>query len=89
MANLTIHSVDQRFSKRIKALRKGQITYNQGASTMGCSILDLSSGGARLRPEDATHLPSNFRLRLTPSLTIGCEVVYREQSDIGVAFVPQ
>jgi len=88
MANLTIHSVDQRFSKRIKALRKGLISYNQGASTMDCSILDLSAGGARLRPDDPAHLPSNFRLRLTPSLTIGCEVVYREQSDIGVAFVP-
>jgi hypothetical protein len=89
MANLTIHSVDQRFSKRIKALRKGLISYNHGASTMDCSILDLSSGGARLRPDDPVRLPGNFRLRLTPSLTIGCEVVYREQSDIGVAFVPQ
>ncbi len=88
MANLTIHSVDQRFSKRIKALRKGLISYNHGASTMDCSILDLSAGGARLRLDDPAPLPSNFRLRLTPSLTIGCEVVYREQHDIGVAFVP-
>lgn len=88
MANLTIHSVDQRFSKRIKALRKAMISYNHGASTMDCSILDLSSGGARLRPIDPKRVPGNFRLRLTPSLTIGCEVVFREQSDIGVAFVP-
>lgn len=88
MANLTIHSVDQRFSKRIKALRKAMISYNHGASTMDCSILDLSSGGARLRPIDPNRVPGNFRLRLTPSLTIGCEVVFREQSDIGVAFVP-
>jgi hypothetical protein len=87
MAKLTIHSVDQRFSKRIKALRKGQISYNHGTSTMDCSILDLSAGGARLRPRDPLHVPGSFRLRLTPSLTIGCEVVYREQSDIGVAFV--
>jgi hypothetical protein len=87
MANLTIHSVDQRFSKRIKALRKGLISYNQGTTTMDCSILDLSSGGARLRPADAQRVPGHFRLRLTPTLTIGCDVVYREQSDIGVAFV--
>ena len=87
MANLTIHSVDQRFSKRIKALRKAMISYNQGTSTMDCSILDLSAGGARLRPLDPKRVPGNFRLRLTPSLTIGCEVVYREKADIGVSFV--
>jgi hypothetical protein len=89
MTNLTIHSVDQRFSKRIKALRKALISYNQGASTMDCSILDLSEGGARLRPIDPVRVPAQFRLRLTPSLTIGCEVVYREKSDVGVAFVPR
>jgi hypothetical protein len=87
LANLTIHSVDQRFSKRIKALRKAMISYNQGATTMDCSILDLSEGGARLRPFDPLRVPASFRLRLTPSLTIGCEVVYREKADIGVSFV--
>jgi len=41
----------------------------------------------RLRPVDAQRVPGHFQLRLTPSLTIGCDVVYREQSDIGVTFV--
>jgi len=87
MANLTIHSVDQRFSKRIKALRSGTISYNHGATTMDCSILDISEAGARLRPADTGFVPDNFRLRLSPTLTIGCEVIHRNPKDIGVAFV--
>lgn len=87
MANLTIHSVDQRFSKRIKALRKGTISYNHGATTMDCSILDISEAGARLRPADTVFVPDSFRLRLSPTLTIGCAVIHRGRNDIGVAFV--
>ena len=87
MANLTIHSVDQRFSKRIRALRNGTISYNHGTTTMDCSILDISAEGARLRPQNALRVPGSFRLRLSPTLTIGCEVVYRDQSHIGVSFV--
>lgn len=87
MANLTIHSVDQRFSKRIKALRNGTISYNHGATTMDCSILDISEAGARLRTADAVFVPDSFRLRLSPTLTIGCEVIHRSAKDIGVAFV--
>ena len=89
MANLTIHSVDQRFSKRIKALRRGTISYNHGATTMDCSILDISESGARLRPAETVFVPDSFRLRLSPTLTIGCAVIHRGGNDIGVAFVAQ
>jgi len=54
---------------------------------MGCSILDISESGARLRPQEPVFVPDSFRLRLSPTLTIGCEVVHRSQGDIGVAFV--
>lgn len=87
MARLTIHSVDHRFSKQIKALQTASITDDGGESRMDCTILDLSVEGARLRPLDPLGLPTCFRLRLTPSLTLGCEVVYRDQRDIAVSFV--
>lgn len=87
MANLTIHSVDYRFSKQIRALRKGTISCDHGATTLDCSILDISEAGARLRTHDAAHVPVKFRLRLLPTLTIGCEVVDRDHGGIGVAFV--
>lgn len=89
MPKLTIHSVDQRFSKAIKALRKASISLDKGARTLDCSILEISDSGARLRPTAHVALPRSFRLRLTPSLTIGCEVAYRDKDDIGVTFVPQ
>lgn len=87
VANLTIHSIDNRFSKRIRALREGQISYNHGATLMGCAILDFSGDGALLRPQDPVFVPNRFRLRLSPTLTIGCEVTDRGMSEIGVAFV--
>jgi hypothetical protein len=87
MANLKIHSVDQRFTKHIKALRNGTISFNRGATTMGCSILDISEDGARLRPQDVVYVPDSFRLRLLPTLTIGCEVTDRGAEEIGVAFI--
>jgi len=86
MANLRIHSVDRRFSKHIKSLRKASNCGESGGASVECTILDLSPDGARLRPAGTAEIPGSFVLRLTPSLTIGCEVVYREQSDIGVAF---
>lgn len=87
MAKLTIHSVDQRFTKRIKALRNGTISCNHGATTMDCSIVDISEDGARLRPKDVVFVPDSFSLRLLPTLTIGCEVTDRGAEEIGVAFV--
>jgi hypothetical protein len=87
VARLTIHSVDHCFTKRIRALREGLISYNHGATVMGCSILDFAGNGARLRPQDTVFVPDRFRLRLSRTLTIGCEVTDRGASEIGVAFV--
>lgn len=89
MPKLRIHSVDQRFSKDIKALRRASISLDRGARSLDCSILEFSDGGARLRPSAHVPLPHSFQLRLTPSLTIGCEVAYRDKDDIGVTFVPR
>jgi len=86
MAGLRIHSIDHRFSKQIKALRTASIARAEGGDSMDCAILDLSVEGARLRPADPAALPGNFRLRLTPSLTLGCHVVYRDHRDIAVSF---
>jgi hypothetical protein len=45
---------------------------------MACSILDLSAAArSAARP---LHVPSSFGSANSSSLTIGCEVVYREQS---------
>lgn len=86
MGGLRIHSIDHRFSKQIKALRTASITDAAGGDGMDCAILDLSVEGARLRPENAAALGDRLRLRLTPSLTLGCHVVYRGDRDIAVSF---
>lgn len=87
MAGLTIHSIDHRFSKQIKDLDTASIMDDAGGGDMDCAILDLSVEGARLRPVDPTALPARFRLRLTPCLTLGCQVVYRDHRDIAVSFI--
>ena len=89
MAKLMIHSVDQRFSKRIRALRQATIACGDEIAGMDCAILDISASGARLQPNDPKRVPEQFRLRLTPTLTIGCEVVYRDTVAVGVAFLAE
>jgi hypothetical protein len=86
MAGLTIHSIDHRFSKQIMALRAASIDGDASGDAMNCAILGLSVAGARLRPENPAALPDRFRLRLTPSLTLGCHVIYRDRREIAVSF---
>jgi hypothetical protein len=86
MARLTIHSVDHRFSKQIRDLTSASILDENGVGGMDCAILDLSVEGARLRPSDPLALPEKCRLRLTPSLTLGCRIVHRDHRDIAVTF---
>jgi len=76
---------DRRAFDRIGALDMGD-----GSASAACEILDISEGGARLRPlmcaPDA--VPDKFTLLLSSCGRVRrlCRVVWRSRSEFGVQF---
>lgn len=88
MSNLSTHPGEERRNdSRTKTLRSGLITYDQGRCTMACTILEISTGGARLRPQDSIWVPELFELRLPNGSWRSCELVRKDRTDIAVRFV--
>lgn len=77
---------ERRTAARAKTLRTGLIIYDEGRCTMSCTILELSSTGAKLRPQDSVWLPESFGLRLPDGTRRHCEVVRKDRTDIAVRY---
>ena len=82
----SIPASDRRNTSRAKTLRNGLIIYDQGRCTMSCTILEISAGGAKLRPQDAVWVPDNFDLRLPDGTRRHCDLVRKDRSDIAVRY---
>ncbi len=80
-------AAERRHTARAKTLRNGLIIYDEGRCTMSCTILELSAGGARLRPQDAVWVPASFDLKLPDGTRRHCDVVRKDRSDIAVCYV--
>ncbi len=77
---------NRRASHRRKLIRCGKIIFRNGNCIMSCVILDISDGGARIRPLDTAYLPEEFILMLRDGEVRRCELVWREGELIGVRF---
>ena len=77
---------DRRNSSRAGRLLSGKIVYNNSSCVMNCVILNMSDGGAKLRPADIVHCPLEFALRVAGQRPRDCEVVWRSQDTLGVRF---
>ena len=77
---------ERRSDERIRSLRRCRLIYGED-SAMRCFVVDLSESGARLRPEDTSPLPDRFELQLEHNLTVQCQVVHRDDTELGVTFV--
>lgn len=79
---------ERRSSPRQKAFLKGVICYNKRASTIECTIRDLSDGGARLAVSSAVAVPEFFELFVpTRNQYIDARQRWRRNDDLGVEFV--
>jgi hypothetical protein len=60
-----------------------------GDQSMGCTLLDVSKGGAKLAVHDVKAIPDTFLLMLSPAGGVRrkCKVVRRSMGEIGVQFV--
>ena len=78
---------ERRHDSRAKTLRSGLIIYDDGRCTMTCTILELSAGGAKLRPQDSIWVPASFDLKLPDGSRRHCDIVRKDRSDIAVRYV--
>lgn len=54
---------------------------------MDCVIVNMSEGGAKLRPADMLGCPDEFALQLHGNNFLDCEVIWRKHNVLGVRFV--
>jgi hypothetical protein len=78
---------DGRGSARRKYLRMGTIVYNHGTTAMSCAVFELSATGARVRPDDLSRVPDTFELQVADGPVFQCEVIHRQDDQLGVRFV--
>jgi len=79
----------RRFDRRYFA-QMGAVDVGDGAASSACEILDISQGGARLRPLMCAPqtLPERFILLLSSCGRVrrNCRVVWRSAIELGVQF---
>lgn len=78
---------ERRRATRAHVLQRARIVFRRGYSTVDCVVLDLSSGGARIKLGGWLGLPDRFELRLAGGRTHPVEVRHRSVETTGVAFV--
>ncbi|HTN62725.1 MAG TPA: PilZ domain-containing protein [Devosia sp.] len=65
---------------------RARIVFNQGRSTVACTVRNLSDSGALLRVHSVFGIPSAFRLALSEETLRPCWVIRRTTKEIAVAF---
>ena len=84
---------ERRKSRRVRALKKALIVFNNGHTGMGCQIVEVSDTGAKLIPDDPFSCPTKFVLKIQlPDFQFGeshhCEVRWRRGTKLGVCYLP-
>jgi hypothetical protein len=78
---------ERRKNPRHKTLKGGRIVFNNGSSSVACTIRSLSEGGARLLVETVLGIPSEFTLvRDDGGTARECFVRWRSSTVLGVEF---
>jgi len=84
--NNSTRSGDRRRQHRVRGLLGGKIYYGSGL-TLGCTIHNLSDGGAKIKIQGHPG-PEGFHLILVRSgLAMNTQTVWRGSDDTGVRFL--
>lgn len=81
---------DKRASHRRRVFKGAMIRFNNGFSSFGCVIRNLSGTGALLELEDGNVPPEHFELICElDGFKVGCKVVRRDGNSVGVLFTSE
>jgi hypothetical protein len=78
---------ERREKPRMPALRSGVLVFKDGYCTMECEIIEISAGGARIKPLDPASCPKEFELRIKHGAKHICEVVRVHGREFAVRFL--
>ena len=78
---------EHRVAQRRTTLKGGMIVFNNGRSSIDCTVRNLSGRGAKLMVASAIGIPDSFDLVLPTTLKQPCRVAWRKAKEIGVSFV--
>lgn len=78
---------ERRLAARQRALLTGHVAYGAGASSLKCTIRDISESGARIAiPESCTTPLSMCLIDVRNGVAFDALVKWRSQNEIGLAF---
>jgi hypothetical protein len=80
-------SMDKRGYARRRVLKGGKIVFNDGRSTIDCTVRDISESGAKLKVASILGVPDRFLLAMSGGEEHECRVIHRRETELGVAFL--
>jgi hypothetical protein len=82
-----LSGLDKHWADDSSDLNRGRIVFRRGHSSIDCVVLDLSTGGARLRVGEWLGLPERFELMIEHGPARDAEVRFRDMEMTGIQFV--
>jgi len=81
-------SDEQRIAPRRRVLKAGKVAYQSRFCVVECTVRDISDTGAKLRTDNTVSIPDTFELLIeTDGFEADCEVVWRNDGDLGIRFL--
>ena len=78
---------DRRAVGRVGIVKGALLFFKGQIGARGCSVIDISDYGAKLRTHNLSVLPNTFELTFDNFLTIRqCRLIWRDSDFLGVAF---
>ena len=82
--------VEARRSERVRSFLRARILFNNGASTIDCTIKNISLHGAKIDIAHSMSVPSEFDLEVPQrGRTYRAKMMWRAADSIGVEFIEQ
>lgn len=76
--------------QRRRVIKGGVIAFSNRRITVPCMVRDISDAGARLKVDRASEIPDTFDLLVDlDGCEYECEVMWREDNQIGVRFLAE
>ena len=81
-------AVEKRSATRRRTLKAARIIFNKGASTLDCTLRNLSDTGAAIEVASTVGIPEEFDLLvLADKSAYRCHVVWRSMGRLGLHFI--
>ena len=77
---------EHRGVQRHRTLKGGRIVFNDGRSTIDCTVRNLSEAGAKLDVSSVVGVPERFDLAIGEEMR-RCRIAWRTSAQIGVEFL--